>query len=109
MPEVKYEEVGRRLFQIHKEKAAEAVVEKIRRKMPSEWTSFTSSDIDLLKHILGEAWVSIKRTEWESISFTKLTKNDLQGIIQVAKQVRNKEKAGKMAIDEISHSLISKE
>ena len=108
MPEVKYEEVGRRLFQIHKEKAAEAVVEKIRRTMPLEWTSFTSSDIDLLKHILGEAWVSITRTEWEGISFTKLTKNDLQGIIQVAKQVGNKEKAEKMAIDEISRSLISK-
>lgn len=109
MPEAKDEEVGRRLFQIHKEKAVEVAVEKMRRKMPSEWTSFTSSDIDILKHILGEAWVCIKRTEWEGISFTKLTKNDLQEIIQVAKQVRNKEKAEKIAIDEICNALISKE
>ena len=109
MPEAKDEEVGRRLFQIHKEKAVEVAVEKMRRKMPSEWTSFASSDIDILKHILGEAWVCIKRTEWEGISFTKLTKNDLQGIIQVAKQVRNKEKAEKIAIDEICNALISKE
>jgi hypothetical protein len=109
MPEAKDEEVGRRLFQIHKEKAVEVAVEKMRRKMSSEWTSFTSSDIDILKHILGEAWVCIKRTEWEGISFTKLTKNDLQGIIQVAKQVRNKEKAEKIAIDEICNALISKE
>jgi len=109
MPEVKDEEVGRRLFQIHKEKAVEVAIEKIRRKMPSEWTSFTSSDIDILKHILGEAWVCIKRTEWEGISFTKLTKNDLQEIIQVAKQVRSKEKAEKIAIDEICNALISKE
>ncbi|MGB8312228.1 MAG: hypothetical protein WCE81_10265 [Halobacteriota archaeon] len=109
MPEAKDEEVGRRLFQIHKEKAVEVAVEKMRRKMPSEWTSFTSSDIDILKHTLGEAWVCIKRTEWETISFTKLTKNDLQEIIQVAKQVRNKEKAEKIAIDEICNALISKE
>jgi len=109
MPEAKDEEVGRRLFQIHKEKAVEVAVEKMRRKMLSEWTSFTSSDIDILKHILGEAWVCIKRTEWEGISFTKLTKNDLQEIIQVAKQVRNKEKAEKIAIDEICNALISKE
>ena len=68
-----------------------------------------SSDIDILKHTLGEAWVCIKRTEWETISFTKLTKNDLQEIIQVAKQVRNKEKAEKIAIDEICNALISKE
>jgi len=109
MPEAKDEEVGRRLFQIHKEKAVEVAVEKMRRKMPSEWMSFTSSDIDILKHTLGEAWVCIKRTEWEGISFTKLTKNDLQEIIQVAKQVRNKEKAEKIAIDEICNALISKE
>jgi len=109
MPEAKDEEVGRRLFQIHKEKAVEVAVEKMRRKMLSEWTSFTSSDIDILKHILGEAWVCIKRTEWEGISFTKLTKNDLQEIIQVAKQVRSKEKAEKIAIDEICNALISKE
>jgi len=109
MPEAKDEEVGRRLFQIHKEKAVEVAVEKMRRKMSSEWTLFTSSDIDILKHILGEAWVCIKRTEWEGISFTKLTKNDIQEIIQVAKQVRNKEKAEKIAIDEICNALISKE
>jgi hypothetical protein len=109
MPEAKDEEVGRRLFQIHKEKAVEVAVEKMRRKMLSEWTSFSSSDIDILKHILGEAWVCIKRTEWEGISFTKLTKNDLQEIIQIAKQVRNKEKAEKIAIDEICNALINKE
>ena len=109
MPEAKDEEVGRRLFQIHKEKAVEVAVEKMRRKMSLEWTLFTSSDIDILKHILGEAWVCIKRTEWEGISFTKLTKNDIQEIIQVAKQVRNKEKAEKIAIDEICNALISKE
>ncbi len=109
MPEVKDEEVGRRLFQIHKEKAVEVAIEKIRRKMSSEWQSFTSSDIDILKHILGEAWVSIKRAEWEDISFTKLTRRDLQAIIQVAKQVSNKEKAEKIAIDEVCNTLISKE
>ncbi|HYA60899.1 MAG TPA: hypothetical protein VED16_02325 [Candidatus Acidoferrum sp.] len=108
MPEVKDEEVGRRLFQIHKEKAVEVAIEKIRRKMRLEWASFTSSDIDILKYILGEAWVCIKRAEWEGISFTKLTKNDLQEIIQVAKQVNNKEKAEKLAIDEICNALISK-
>jgi hypothetical protein len=56
MPEAHDEEVGRRLFQIHREKAVEVALEKIRRKMPTEWKSFTSKDIDVLKHILGEAW-----------------------------------------------------
>ncbi len=109
MPEVKDEEVGRRLFQIHKEKAVEIAIEKMRRKMPSEWTSFASSDIDILKHMLGEVWVCITRAEWEAISFTKLTKKDLLDIIHTAKQVISKEKAEKIAIDEICDTLISKE
>jgi hypothetical protein len=83
MPEAKDEEVGRRLFQIHKEKAVEVALEKIRRKMPSEWKSFTSADIDILK--------------------------DLEEIILAAKQVKNKEKLENVAIDEVCTMIISKE
>ena len=109
MPEAHDEEVGRRLFQIHKEKAVEVALEKIRRKMPSEWKSFTSTDIDVLKHILGEAWVCIKRSEWEGISFAKLTQKDLKAIIEIANQVSSKEKPEKVAVDEVCTAIISKE
>jgi hypothetical protein len=109
MPEARDEEVGRRLFQIHKEKAAEVALEKIRRKMPSEWQSFTSADIDTLKHFLGEVWVCIKRSEWDSISFSQFTKDDLEEIILAARQVENKEKTEKVAVDEVCTMIISKE
>jgi len=109
MPEARDEEVGRRLFQIHKEKAVEVALEKIRRKMPSEWKSFTSKDIDVLKHILGEAWVCIKRSEWEGISFAKLTQEDLKTIIEIANQVSSQEKPEKVAVDEVCTAIISKE
>jgi len=109
MPEAHDEEVGRRLFQIHKEKAVEVALEKIRRKMPSEWKSFTSADIAVLKHILGEAWVCIKRSDWEGISFAKLTQKDLQVIIEIANQVSSKEKPEKIAVDEVCAAIITKE
>jgi hypothetical protein len=109
MPEARDEEVGRRLFQIHKEKAVEVALEKIRRKMPLEWKSFTSADIDVLKQFLGEVWVCITRSEWENISFSTLTKRHLEGIIAAAKQVENKEKAEKVAIDEVCAELVRKE
>jgi hypothetical protein len=109
MPEARDEEVGRRLFQIHKEKAVEVALEKIRRKMPSEWKSFTSKDIDVLKQILGEVWVCIKRSEWEGISFAKLTMNDLQAIIEIANQVSRREKPEKIAIDEVCAAIVTKE
>jgi hypothetical protein len=109
MPEARDEEVGRRLFQIHKEKAVEVALEKMRRKMPSEWKSFTSTDIDVLKHILGEAWVCTTRSDWEGISFAKLTKDDLEQIIVVAKQVSSKEKPEKIAVDEVCAAIMAKE
>ena len=109
MPEAHDEEVGRRLFQIHREKAVEVALEKIRRKMPTEWKSFTSKDIDVLKHILGEVWVCIKRSEWEGISFAKLTQKDLQTIIDIANQVSKKEKPEKIAVDEVCTAIITKE
>ena len=109
MPEVRDEEVGRRLFQIHKEKAVEVALEKIRRKMPLEWKAFTSSDVDILKYILGEAWVCIKRSEWEGISFAKLTQKDLKAIIEIANQVSSKEKPEKTAVDEVCTAIITKE
>jgi hypothetical protein len=109
MPEAKDEEVGRRLFQIHREKAVEVALEKIRRKMPAEWKSFTSKDIEVLKHVLGEVWVCIKRSEWEGISFAKLTMKDLQAIIEIANQVSRKEKPEKTAVDEVCCAIIAKE
>jgi hypothetical protein len=109
MPEAHDEEVGRRLFQIHREKAVEVALEKIRRTMPAEWKSFTSADIDVLKQILGEVWVCIKRSEWDSISFSKLTMKDLQAIIDIAHQVSRKEKPEKIAVDEVCTAIIAKE
>jgi len=108
MPEARDEEVGRRLFQIHKEKAVEVALEKIRRTMPSEWKSFTSADIDVLKQIFGDVWVCIKRSEWDSISFSKMTPKDLQEIIDIAHQVSKKEKPEKIAVDEVCAVMMTK-
>jgi hypothetical protein len=63
----------------------------------------------VFKHILGEAWVCIKRSDWEGISFAKLTKDDLEEIIVVAKQVSSKEKPEKIAVDEVCATIIAKE
>jgi len=77
--------------------------------MPAEWKSFTSKDIDVLKHILGEAWVCIKRSEWEGISFAKLTQKDLQTIIDIANQVIRRKNRKKIAVDEVCTAIITKE
>ena len=41
MPDVTSDERGRRIFQIHKERAVEAAIEKIRHNPGSKWSAFS--------------------------------------------------------------------
>jgi hypothetical protein len=87
MYETKDDNLGRRLFLVQKEKAVEDAFEKIRRRMGPEWNSFSSGDCDVLKNILGEVWTSIDRQRWGTYSFSKLSKNDIDSIITIGKEV----------------------
>jgi len=72
---------------VQKEKAVEEAFEKIRRKLGPEWNSFSSGDWNILKNILGEVWTSIDRHRWSTYSFSMLSKNDIDSIIMIGKEV----------------------
>jgi hypothetical protein len=101
MPDVTSDERGRRIFQIHKEKAVETAVEKIRQSLGHEWTTFSQKDTKILTDILGEAWVSVERSVWEKSSFTRLTKKDVEEIIRIGNAVKNKTLREEAAINDI--------
>jgi hypothetical protein len=82
--------LGRRLFQIQKEKAVEDAVEKIRHSIGSEWNLVSASDSEVLKEILGEAWTSLDRHRWGTYSFSKLSLNDISSLITIGKTVKAK-------------------
>ena len=90
MPDVTNDERGRRIFQLHKERAVETAIEKIRHNPESKWSAFSPQDIKMLTHILGETWVSVGRQIWEQSSFTRLTRKDLEEIISIGNDVKNK-------------------
>ncbi len=79
--------LGRRLFQVQKEKAVEDALEKIRRTTGPEWGLVTASDREILKNILGEVWIAIERPRWSTYSFSKLTITDINSIIALGKEV----------------------
>jgi hypothetical protein len=101
MPDVTSDERGRRIFQIHKEKAVETAVEKIRQSLGPEWVQFSQQEIRTLTDILGEAWVSVERSIWEQSSFTRLTRKDVSEIIRIGNAVKNKKTREETAINEI--------
>ena len=105
MPSVTNDERGRRIFQIHKERAVETAVAKIRQNLGSDWAAFSQQDIQTLHYILGEAWVSLERSVWEQSAFTRLTRNDLDNMIRIGNEAKSKKMREETAIDEIGRIL----
>jgi hypothetical protein len=101
MPDVTNDERGRRIFQLHKERAVEAAIEKIRRNPGSRWTAFSPQEIKTLNYILGETWVSVGRQIWEQSSFSRLTRKDLEEIISIGNDVESKKLREESGIDMI--------
>jgi chemotaxis methyl-accepting protein methylase len=105
MPEVTRDELGRRVFQLNKEKAVESSIEKIRRTLGPEWNSLTVADIEALKYVLEEMWISLSRDIWEKYSFTRLRKTDVERIIELGNDLKEKKIPPAKAIDEFNDTL----
>lgn len=101
MPEITADERGRRVFQIHKEKAVENAVEKIRMNLSQDWKLFSTSDVKMIEHMLGEAWIAMGKQKWQRIAFTLLTKNDIDAIIQIGRGIGREERPEKTAIGKV--------
>jgi hypothetical protein len=92
MPEVTEDERGRRIFQIHRELAVETAIEKIRQNIGQDWKLYSASDIDIMKFILGECWIFMARQRWGRCTFTRLSKDDLDSLIKIGKELKRDER-----------------
>lgn len=101
MPDVTDDERGRRVFQIHREMAVEKALEKIRQNIGQDWKIYSAKDIDLLTYLLGESWISISRRTWDSFAFTRLSRENLDEIIQIGKEVKGKKRLENDAISDV--------
>jgi len=107
MSRISEEELGRRRFQLFKEQAVEAAIEKIRHAPAAEWHSFSNADYTLLREILGELWINLEREKWEEYSFSSLNRQDVRDIITIGNRTKGHAMAGAV-LDEmdaiLSHS-----
>lgn len=87
-PDVRDEDIGMRAFQLRKAKAVERALERLRQGIRADWGMFTQHDLNDLNWMIGELWAYEKRTDWEELHFSKLTAEDTQHIIEVARQLR---------------------
>jgi hypothetical protein len=82
------EELGRRRFQLFREQAVEAAIEKIRNAPAAEWHSFSGADYTRLREILGEVWINIGREKWEGYAFSTLSRGDIRDLLSLGNTAR---------------------
>ncbi|MDG6256604.1 MAG: hypothetical protein QCH35_03290 [Methanomicrobiaceae archaeon] len=109
MPEITDDELGRRMFQIRKERHVEETIDKIRHSLGDEWTAIPHEEKKVLQDLLGDAWIAIGRQEWGRYAFSRLTKADLDRLIGIGYAREQKNIQESAAIEEVkavlSHTL----
>ncbi|WP_321505583.1 hypothetical protein [uncultured Methanoregula sp.] len=81
MPHTSDDTLGRRRFQISRDQAVEAAIEKIRYAPDADWHSFSGTDYACLRAILGELWSSLDHQKWEQYAFSALTRQDIRALL----------------------------
>ncbi|MGD0079375.1 MAG: hypothetical protein ABSB80_01855 [Methanoregula sp.] len=89
MSRVADDTLGRRRFQVRKEKAVEHALERIRRAKDSGWRSCSDEDYAALREVLGEIWINVDRERWETYSFAKLTGDEVHSLIAAGRDLRS--------------------
>jgi hypothetical protein len=80
--------LGRRRFQLHRDKAVEQSLEKIRRAPDSGWDALTPEQRAGLKAVLAEIWENCDRGRWQQYCFSTLTKADILRLIALAGEAK---------------------
>jgi hypothetical protein len=80
--------LGRRRFQLHRDKAVEQSLEKIRRAPDSAWESLTPEQRTRLKAVLADIWENCEHRRWEQYCFSTITKADILRLIALNDEVR---------------------
>lgn len=87
-PDYNDEDIGRRAFQIRKERAIERTLDRVRQGLKSSWGMFTHKDVEDLGWMIGELWAFEKRADWEEMHFGKLSPEEVFEIVQTARALR---------------------
>lgn len=99
------EELGRRMFRLNMQKAVEESLEKIRRNEVSELDSFSAGQITQIQKILAEVWVIIGRNVWDTITFSRITRSDIDDILRIYQDTEEKKRTQDDMITEVTEIL----
>jgi hypothetical protein len=75
--------LGRRRFLLHRDKAVEHALERIRHAHRAEWETLSAEQRTRLKTFLTELWIESTRERWDEYCFSTLTKPDILQLLSV--------------------------
>jgi hypothetical protein len=80
--------LGRRRFILHRDKAVEQSLEKIRRAPDSGWEALSPEDRAGLREVLAETWENTERGRWQQFCFSTLTKADILRLVVLGNDIK---------------------
>ena len=107
MPDVTQAEVGRRLYDIQREKRVENAIKKIQHGVGPAWKSYTQDDIRTLGHLLQCTWNTIDQKIWDEIPFASMTKDDVDRVLSYGKGIRPGKNPERAIVEEIKKILLA--
>ncbi|HII99688.1 MAG TPA: hypothetical protein HA272_10665 [Methanoregula sp.] len=107
MPDSTKDNLGRRRFLLHRDKAVENALERIRRSPAAGWETLTPGERADLKRALTEIWDGCGRERWEQYCFSTLSRIDILALITIVDDVQDRHARIAGRIREIEAILLS--
>lgn len=83
------ENLGIRMYEVHKENDVGRGIEVLRSMHRAFWSGLDDDDIHRLRWSLGEAWGLMGQRTWESLIFSDMSWNQIIELIEIARDVEN--------------------
>jgi hypothetical protein len=99
--------LGRRRFLIHRDRAVEHAIERIRRSPGAEWDTLTHEERTGLKAALAEIWHYSGREHWEQYCFSTLSRHDILALIELVSGMHGRHDPTAGARSEIEAILLA--
>lgn len=98
------ENLGRRRFFLHRDKAVEDALERIRHGAGTEWEAVPAEDRNDLRMALAEIWTHTTRERWDQYCFSTIRRKDISRLAALGRDIMARHHLtdeSRMAMEEI--------
>jgi hypothetical protein len=99
--------LGRRRYLLHRDKAVEHALERIRHAPGAEWETLAPHEHAELKAALTDIWENCGHERWQQYCFSTLTKGDLLKLIALVSNAKGRHAHSCESREEIEEILLS--